>query len=122
MLFNFGGKSGGGGGKGKGIAIEVNGKALDVDPTQKSVNLRKELQKNKVEVYSLRGKFDNCGGSGICGRCAVDVVDGAKNLNPASKNELNTIQITKGIKNKDTARLSCCSRVTGPVSIKTLKV
>ena len=77
MLFNFGKKSNGsGGGKGKAIEINVNGKAFTADPGQKAVNLRKELIKNKVDVYSLRGKFDNCGGSGICGRCAVEVVDG----------------------------------------------
>ena len=78
MLFNFGKKSGSGsgGGKGKAIEITVNGKTLSADPGQKAVNLRKELTKNKIDVYSLRGKFDNCGGSGICGRCAVEVVDG----------------------------------------------
>ena len=157
MLFNFGKKSSGSsGGKGKAIEINVNGKTLVADPGQKAVNLRKELIKNKIDVYSLRGKFDNCGGSGICGRCAVEVVDGnvhraftwsnftsnsflksyicaylshshncfsgAKNFNPASKNEQNTINITKGIKNKENVRLSCCSRVSGPVTIKTLKV
>lgn len=47
---------------------------------------------------------------------------GAKNFNPASKNELNTINITKGIKNKENVRLSCCARVSGPVTVKTLKV
>ena len=124
MLFNFGKKSGSGsgGGKGKAIEITVNGKTLSADPGQKAVNLRKELTKNKIDVYSLRGKFDNCGGSGICGRCAVEVVDGAKNFNPASKNEQNTINITKDIKKKDNVRLSCCPRVSGPVTIKTLKV
>ena len=77
MLFNFGKKSGGSsGGKGKAIEINVNGKTLTADPGHKAVNLRKELIKNKIDVYSLRGKFDNCGGSGICGRCAVEVVDG----------------------------------------------
>jgi ferredoxin len=98
----------------KGIEIKVDSKSIVTDGSEKSVNLRKELQKNKIEVYSLLGKFNNCGGSGICGKCAVKVIDGAKNISPPSKNELNTL------KGKD-ARLSCCSRVSGPISIKCLK-
>jgi ferredoxin len=101
-----------------GIDIKCDGKVLTTDGTEKAVNLRKELQKNKIDVYGLAGKFDNCGGSGICGRCAVKVLEGGKNINPPSKNELNTLKL----KNQPAdTRLSCCARVTGPVTVKCLK-
>lgn len=44
------------------------------------VNLRKELMKNKIDVYPLQGKITNCGGGGVCGTCAVQVLEGAQNL------------------------------------------
>ena len=101
--------------KGKGFSITVDGKAIEAsEPT----NLRKVLQANKIDVYSFTGKFNNCGGSGICGKCSVKVIDGAKNLSPASKNEQNTIKITN---QADGTRLSCCAKVSGPVSIKCAK-
>jgi len=101
-----------------GITITVDGKTIESNSGKEGFNLRKELQKNKVDVYSLTGKFNNCGGSGICGKCAVKVLDGAKNISPASKNEQNTIKVTKLAADN---RLSCCARVTGPISIKCVK-
>lgn len=44
------------------------------------VNLRKELMKNKIDIYPLQGKISNCGGGGICGTCAVKVISGSQNL------------------------------------------
>lgn len=44
------------------------------------VNLRKELMKNKIDIYPLQGKIYNCGGGGQCGTCAVQIISGAKNL------------------------------------------
>lgn len=44
------------------------------------VNIRKELMKNKIDIYPLQGKIYNCGGGGQCGTCAIQVVAGAKNL------------------------------------------
>ena len=93
--------------------IKVDGKTIE--SSEKTVNLRKELQNNKVDVYPLRAKITgNCGGAGICGTCAVKVLEGANNFNPPSKNEQKTL---KG-KPAD-FRLSCCSRVSGPITIKT---
>ena len=71
MMFNFGGskKESSSGGK---IVITVDGKTIE--SSEKSVNLRKELMKNNVDVYPLRAKITgNCGGAGICGTCAVKV-------------------------------------------------
>lgn len=95
-----------------GIAIKVDGKTIE--SSEKSINLRKELIANKIDVYPLKAKITgNCGGAGICGTCAVKVLEGGANMSPMSKNEQNTL---KG-KPAD-YRLSCCARVTGPVSIK----
>ena len=68
-----------------------------------------------TEVYPLRARITgNCGGAGICGTCAVKVLDGMANLNPASKNEQNTL-----LDKPADYRLSCCARVSGPITIKT---
>jgi len=45
-----------------------------------AVNLRKELLKDKIDLYPLQGKVYNCGGAGVCGTCAVEVLKGAENL------------------------------------------
>lgn len=95
-----------------GVSIKVDGKTLV--SSEKSVNLRKELIANGVDVYPLKAKITgNCGGAGICGTCAVKVLDGGANMSPMSKNEQNTL---KG--KPEDWRLSCCSKVSGPISIK----
>ena len=97
------------------IVITVDGKKIE--SAEKAVNLRKELIKNKIDVYPLAAKITgNCGGAGICGTCAVDVISGMENFNPPSKNEQKTLTEKK---RGPTQRLSCCSRITGPVTIKT---
>lgn len=95
------------------VSIKVDGKTIVA--FEKSVNLRKELMANKVDIYPLKAKITgNCGGAGICGTCAVKVLAGKENMSPMSKNEINTL----AGKPAD-YRLSCCARVTGPISIKT---
>ena len=95
------------------VSIKVDGKTIVA--FDKSVNLRKELMANKVDIYPLKAKVTgNCGGAGICGTCAVKVLAGKENMSPMSKNEINTL----AGKPADW-RLSCCARVTGPISIKT---
>lgn len=104
---------GGGAKKSSKVTITADGKVIECATSP--VNLRKELIANKVDVYPLRAKITgNCGGAGICGTCAVKVLSGSENINPPSANEKNTL------KGKPTDfRLSCCSRVSGPISIKT---
>lgn len=53
---------------------------LVVEGAGTPVNLRKELMKNKIDIYPLQGKIYNCGGGGQCGTCAVQVIKGAQNL------------------------------------------
>lgn len=68
-----------------------------------------------AEVYPLKARITgNCGGAGICGTCAVKVLDGMANLNAPSKNEQNTLRDKPA-----DYRLSCCARVSGPITIKT---
>ena len=97
----------------KSVTIKVDGKEIIADNAP--FNLRKTLQANKVDVYPFRTKLTgNCGGAGICGTCAVKVISGEKNMNPTSKNELNTLRGKPA-----DFRLSCCSRVSGPIECKT---
>ncbi|MBX9692690.1 MAG: (2Fe-2S)-binding protein [Cyanobacteria bacterium] len=115
-MFSFGSKSNS---NSKSVTIPYNiivdKKSILVDSTTHNTNLRKLLIQNKVDVYPLKAKLTgNCGGAGICGTCAVKVLNGKDFLNPPSKNELNTL---KG--KPEDWRLSCCSKVGGPIEIKT---
>jgi ferredoxin len=97
------------------ITIENKGNKV-IECGDKAVNLRKELTAAKIDVYPLTAKITgNCGGAGICGTCAVKVCSGMENFNPPSKNEQKTLAEKK--KPAD-YRLSCCSRISGPVTIK----
>lgn len=64
----------------------------------------------------FQGKIYNCGGGGSCGTCAVDVIAGASNCSPKGPGEKKLLD-----KNKKPAsyRLSCCTMVSGPVTVKT---
>ena len=99
----------------KKVVIEVDNKVITSE--EASVNLRKTLIANNIDVYPLKAKITgNCGGAGICGTCAVRVLEGIENFNPPSKNEQNTI---KEKRLASDLRLSCCSRISGPIKIKT---
>lgn len=95
------------------FTVKVDGKPI-VSET-KGVNLRKLCQENKIDVYPFKAKFSgNCGGAGICGTCAVKVLKGDSNFSKKSKNEMNTLRDKPA-----DFRLSCCSKLSGPVEIKT---
>jgi ferredoxin len=79
-------------------------------------NLRKVLLENKVDVYTLRGKLTNCGGGGQCGTCIVDIIDGQLNTNPRGWRET---RIFENKKSPETWRLSCCTKVEGPITLRT---
>jgi ferredoxin len=97
------------------ITIENKGNKV-IECGDKAVNLRKELTAAKIDVYPLASKVTgNCGGAGICGTCAVKVCKGMEFFNEPSKNEQNTL---KQKKKPADQRLSCCSRISGPVTIK----
>ena len=110
MLFGMKKKTGGG--KGGAITIKVDGKTINAEG--KNLNLRKVCQDNKIDVYPLKTKISgNCGGAGICGKCAVKVISGEKNISKMSKNEENTLSGKPA-----DFRLSCCAKVSGPIEVK----
>jgi ferredoxin len=97
------------------ISINVDGKTIAAEG--KSINLRRELMKNNIDVYPLKAKITgNCGGAGICGTCAVKILSGGENLSPPSANEQRVLQENK--RGSD-IRLSCCTKVNGNVSLRT---
>eukprot|EP00981_Chlorochromonas_danica_P010907 scaffold3532_cov182-Ochromonas_danica.AAC.10 len=97
----------------KTVEIIVDRKVIT--SSEASVNLRKTLMANGVDVYPLKAKITgNCGGAGICGTCAVKVISGMENISPASKNEQNTLRNRPADQ-----RLSCCAKVSGPITIQT---
>lgn len=68
-----------------------------------------------IPCYSyLQGKIYNCGGGGSCGTCAVNVVAGMSNCSPKGPGEKKLLD-----KKPASYRLSCCTMVSGPVTIKT---
>ncbi|CBN76658.1 ferredoxin [Ectocarpus siliculosus] len=113
---------GGGGAKKKaagGIVVKVQQKTgfKETELTLAGkTNLRKALMDNKIDIYPLQGKIYNCGGGGSCGTCAVNVKAGAQNCSPKGPGEKKLLD-----KNKRPAsyRLSCCTMVSGPVTVQT---
>ena len=82
MLGMFGKKSAGGNKKTFTVTVQqkfYKNAELEVEAGA-PVNLRKELMKNKIDIYPLQGKIYNCGGGGQCGTCAIQIIKGAKNL------------------------------------------
>ena len=66
-------------------SIKVNGKKsinLEKADFAGDTKLRNILMDNKVDIYNLNGKFNNCEGYGGCGTCVVKIEEGAKNLTP----------------------------------------
>uniref|UniRef100_A0A7S2UXM9 2Fe-2S ferredoxin-type domain-containing protein n=1 Tax=Fibrocapsa japonica TaxID=94617 RepID=A0A7S2UXM9_9STRA len=82
--------------------------------TEGTANLRKTLMAQKIDIYPLQGKLTNCGGGGVCGTCAVEVMDGANNLSPKAPNEKKVLS-----KKPENYRLSCCTRVSGACTVRT---
>jgi len=91
------------------IAIE-GGQAIEVPTGQL---LRKVLQDNKQELYSLMGKMTNCGGVGQCGTCAVDIDAKERALSPRTAAE------DRKLKGKPSSRrLACQVVVQGDMFVK----
>lgn len=65
-------------------------------------------------AHAWQGKIYNCGGGGSCGTCAVNVVAGAGNCSPKGPGEKKLLD-----KKPASYRLSCCTMVTGPITVKT---
>ncbi|CAK9168456.1 unnamed protein product [Ilex paraguariensis] len=74
------------------IATAVSGQKL----------LRSIMSDNNIELYAAYGKVMNCGGSGTCGTCIVEIIDGKDLLNERTKTELRYLK-----KNPESWRLAC---------------
>jgi ferredoxin len=77
-------------------------------------NLRKVAILHGVEVYKGFAKVRNCRGNGLCGTCAMEIVEGIENLSPK------TLREQVRLKGKPaTRRLSCQTQVLGDVVCRT---
>ncbi len=77
-------------------------------------NLREKAIQNRVDIYTLGGKLRNCGGSGQCATCVVEVAEGMENLSPKTDFEKRRLK-----KKPDNYRLACQTMVNGSVKIIT---
>ena len=86
-----------------------NGKIARID-TLKGLNLRSTLQSAGIEIYGMKGKLTNCGGGGVCGTCAVEVI--AKEWEERPDFESRSLK-----KYSPLARLSCNTIIEGDAEI-----
>ncbi|WJI23183.1 2Fe-2S iron-sulfur cluster-binding protein [Thermosynechococcus sp. QKsg1] len=77
-------------------------------------NLRLKAMEAGVDLYTLKGKFLNCGGYGQCGTCIVEIVEGMENLSPRTPVEERKLR-----RKPENYRLACQTLVYGPVCVKT---
>lgn len=91
--------------KGKTSVIEV----------EEEANLRKELLSNGIDVYTLGGKFRNCGGGGQCGTCLVAIEEG---LYSSTNGRTAREQFLLDSK-PDDWRLACRTTVLGDITVRT---
>ncbi len=83
-------------------------------------NLREFMQRVHITPYQGLTSLTNCRGNNFCGTCAVEVVDG-KGASARSQDEEATLggnlAIAKVV--DKTLRLSCQTRITGDMVVKT---
>merc|ERR1711990_112752 len=91
------------------LTVEQDGQpSVTLQPKGTGLILRTELQQEKVDVYTFKGKIGNCNGYGQCGLCQVEVVEGMENLGPRTAAE------EAKLSNKpDTYRLACQTTLEG---------
>ena len=73
-------------------------------------NLRKVALLHGVEVYKGLDRLANCHGNGLCGTCAMEIVEGLQNLGPK------TLREQFALKDRPAnLRLSCQCQVLGDI-------
>lgn len=83
-------------------------------------NLRLELRKAGIPVYSGLSRFLNCHGLGLCGTCKVLVKQGMDNLSAKTGRErFKLATMVSAIGHEDEMRLSCQVQVNGDCTIET---
>ncbi len=86
-----------------------------IDVADNGVNLRASLLNEGVRLYKWPTNYRplNCGGRGLCGTCAIEVVSGEDKLNPRTGKELAKLGPNAGAR-----RLSCQCVVEGDVAVR----
>lgn len=98
--------------KGEAIISVSSPSGNKVIKSLKGLNLRRVLLDNKFPVYDMKGSMVNCGGSGSCGTCAVNVKD---NKDWESRPDFESARLKK----YDTsARLSCNTIIEGDCTVE----
>eukprot|EP00188_Purpureofilum_apyrenoidigerum_P002038 Plantae.Rhodophyta-Purpureofilum_apyrenoidigerum.ctg22117.p3 GENE.Plantae.Rhodophyta-Purpureofilum_apyrenoidigerum.ctg22117~~Plantae.Rhodophyta-Purpureofilum_apyrenoidigerum.ctg22117.p3 ORF type:complete len:142 (+),score=19.00 Plantae.Rhodophyta-Purpureofilum_apyrenoidigerum.ctg22117:127-552(+) len=97
------------------ITVKEGNKVREI-PADTELDLRRNLIESGVDVYTLGGKFRNCGGNGACGTCKVRLLNNFDNANPRTPREENLLN-KQGCDSD--IRLSCRTKISGPVSIET---
>ena len=95
----------------KAPVLTYDGQTLEM---QKGSIMRTAVVKNGLELYSGMAKLTNCGGTGSCSTCWVDVKEGAENLSPRT-----AVEEKKGAKRPPTYRMACQVLVNGDVTVET---
>lgn len=73
-------------------------------------NLRKVALLNDIEVCKGINQIANCRGNGLCGTCAMEIVEGLENLSPK------TLREHFKLKGKPAShRLSCQCQILGDI-------
>jgi ferredoxin len=82
-------------------------------------NLRTEVRKAGMEVYSGINRILHCPGLGLCGTCRVLVKKGMENLSPKGTRErIKLATMMSSIGHEQEMRLSCQVQVHGDCSIE----
>ena len=87
-----------------------DGNTMTIEST-KGTNLRKLLLDNKIDIYSQKAKFTNCGGGAQCGTCAV-LLEGGTDWDPRA--DFENAKLKKYL---PTGRLSCNVFVEGDCTV-----
>lgn len=82
-------------------------------------NLREQLTKQGISVYSGIDRYLNCRGNGLCGTCRVLVKKGMEGLTEKTRIEgIKLGMMMTAIGHEDEMRLSCQVRVNGDCTIE----
>mmetsp|Transcript_7122 Transcript_7122/g.21734 ORF Transcript_7122/g.21734 Transcript_7122/m.21734 type:complete len:137 (-) Transcript_7122:85-495(-) len=97
------------------IEVKEGNKTREI-PADTELDLRRNLIEGGVDVYTLGGKFRNCGGNGACGTCKVRLLNNFGNVSPRTPRE-DAVLTKEGCAGD--IRLACRTMISGPVSVET---
>lgn len=86
-----------------------------IQVSEKGITLRSALLAEGVRVYLWPRNYRpfNCGGNGLCGTCAVEVLSGNENLSSSTGKEHARLKLAP-----QNRRLSCQCQVYGDITIR----